>query len=162
MAEIILQFSAQDDLGSKLIRAFSHGLYSHVDAVLPDGSLLGSRNDVINGIPSGVQIRPANYAVFSAVKVVGLPTTPECAQAFYDAWRGEIGKPYDETAILGFVADRNWREDDSWFCAEGITAKLENPSRYFSFKLAAPANKITPADLLLALSATANVGEPQA
>jgi hypothetical protein len=161
VAEIVLQFSAQDDLGSKLIRAFSHGPYSHVDAVLPDGTLLGSRNDVINGIQSGVQIRPKDYAQFSAIKVVRLPTTPECTQAFYDAWRGEIGKPYDETAILGFVADRNWRDPNGWFCAEGIAAKLEKPSDYFSFSLAAPANKITPADLLLALSATANVGETQ-
>jgi hypothetical protein len=156
MPAIGLQFSAQNDFGSELIRRFSHGNYSHVDAVLDDGSLLGARNDVINGIPSGVQVRPKDYASFSAVKQINLETTPECRMWFYDFIHKEIDKPYDESAILGFAIDRDWREPDSFFCSELIALGLE-AAKYFSFALIAPANKLTPSDLLLALSAVANI-----
>lgn len=30
----------------------------------------------------------------------------------------QVGKPYDWTAILGMVFDRNWKEDNAWFCSE--------------------------------------------
>jgi hypothetical protein len=161
MSCITLQFSALDDVVSLAIRAFSHGPFSHVDAVLPNGSLLGARSDQLGSVPAGVQIRRPGYVEFSALRHVVLPTTPDCDLAFYDFLRTQIGKPYDHSAILGFALDRDWRQPDSWFCSELIAAALEK-ARYFSFCLAAPANKITPADLLLALSATANVGEPQA
>jgi hypothetical protein len=158
MSAITLQLSSMEDVGSLAIRAFSHGPYSHVDAVLPDGNLLGARSDQIGSVPPGVQIRLPGYANFSTLNHVVLPTTPECETAFYDFLRTQIGKPYDHSAILGFAFDRNWRDADSWFCSELVAAALEKAG-YFSFCLAAPANKITPADLLLALSATANVGE---
>ena len=77
-------------------------------------------------------------------------------RAFYAFLKTQIGKPYDHSAILGFALDRDWRQSDSWFCSELVAAALEKAG-YFSFCLAAPANKITPADLLLALSATAEL-----
>jgi hypothetical protein len=58
---IALQFSTEADPVSALIRAFSHGPFSHVDAVLPDGRLLGARAD------GGVQARATGYAPFSRV-----------------------------------------------------------------------------------------------
>jgi hypothetical protein len=161
MPAITIQLSALDDVGSVAIRAFSHGPYSHVDAVLPDGNLLGARSDQIGDVPAGVQVRKPGYADFSALRHVVLPTTVDCEAAFYAFLQTQTGKPYDHSAILGFALDRDWREPDSWFCSELIAAALEKAA-YFSFSLAAPANKITPADLLLALSATANVGETQA
>lgn len=30
----------------------------------------------------------------------------------------QLGKPYDWTALLGFISRRKWQEDDSWFCSE--------------------------------------------
>lgn len=154
--QINIQFSSMDDAGSALIRAFDHGLYSHVDAILPTGSLLGARTGLDGASAAGVQVRPAGYAEFSSVKHVTLPTTPECAEAFYNFMRNQIGKPYDHSAIMGFAFNRDWRTPDSWFCSELIAAALE-AAKYFSYDLAAPANKITPADLLLAVSATAPV-----
>jgi hypothetical protein len=156
MAEIRLQFSSQADLSSEVIRLFGHSPFSHVDAILSGGSLLGARDEENMGVPAGVRIRPAGYAKFAITKVVILPTTPECAAAFYAFLQSQLGKPYDETAILAFVIDRDWRNPDSWFCSEIIAAALEH-AKYFSFCLAAPNNKITPPDLLLALSARAEV-----
>lgn len=152
MAKISLQFSSINDIGSALIRAFDHGAFSHVDAIAPGGSLLGARNDALGGMPAGVQLRGPGYAAFSATKRVDLETTPECAMWFYDFLNKQIGKPYDETAILAFAVDRDWREPDSYFCSELIALALE-AAKYFSFPLCAPANKLTPADLLLVLSA---------
>ncbi len=37
----------------------------------------------------------------------------------------QVGKPYDYTAIAGFLARRDWREDDSWFCSELQAAAFE-------------------------------------
>lgn len=144
------------DAESALIRAFDHGAFSHVDAIDEASNLWGARSDVDAGIPAGVQCRPPGYAVFSVIKHVTLATTPECGAAFWAFVKSQTGKPYDASAILAFALDRDWRKADSWFCSEILAAALE-AAGYFSYTLAAPANKITPADLLLALSATAPV-----
>lgn len=145
-----------DDPESLLIRAFDHGAFSHVDAITQDGFLIGARSDVCLGVSPGVQSRPIGYAKFSVIKQVFLETTPECMLAFYAFLNQQIGKPYDKSAILAFAFDRDWRSEGSYFCSELIALALEKAS-YFSYPLSATANKITPADLLLALSATAPV-----
>ena len=143
---IRLQFSTENLLSSELIRTYDHGWCSHVDAVLPDGTLLGSR------VSGGVQIRQPGYAKFSKTELVNLPTTDPIEEQFYVFLKGQVGKPYDSSAIEAFVFDRSWRKPDSWFCSELIAAALED-SRFFPHKLSTPANRITPADLLLTLSA---------
>ena len=30
----------------------------------------------------------------------------------------QLGKPYDWTALLSFIVQRDWQEDDKWFCSE--------------------------------------------
>ncbi len=151
MTAIVLQFSAQHDVGSDLIEWFSQGIYSHVDTVLPDGRLLGARSDVVGGAPAGVQIRTPDYAPFIRKLIVPLP----CEQHRYDRYHrfleAQLGKPYDSTAILAFAFGRDWQEEDSWFCSELVAAGLCT-SLYFTYPLAAPANKITPDSLLLCCS----------
>ena len=158
MSQITIQFSSQNDLGSDAIKLFEHGgSYSHVDAILPDGSLLGARSDVCLGVPAGVQVRPSSYANFATIKSVMIPCAEAQMGLFYDFLHAQIGKPYDETAILGFVFDRDWRDTDSFFCAELIALAMER-SGIFKYALSAPANKITPTDLLLACSVLIDVG----
>ena len=149
---LTLQFSCQDDFGSTVIRFFSHGAWSHVDLVLDDGRLLGARSDVCKGVPSGVQIRPKDYTAFKARRIVSLNLTDEQYKKAMDFINSQIGKPYDSIAILAFALNRNWRDDDAWFCDELILRMLE-VCNFFSFKLCLAANKMTPDDLLLALSA---------
>lgn len=49
--------------------------------------------------------------------IVDIPVND--AKAAIDAIRAQIGKPYDWTAIYGFlVSNRNYQEDDAWFCIE--------------------------------------------
>jgi len=72
------------------------------------------------------------------------------------AWaRTQAGKPYDLSAILGIAFDRNWRDENRWFCSELVAAAFEHvdapllstrPSAYFW--------RITPRDLLLSRALT--------
>ena len=142
---IQLQFVATKDLGSELIEWFGHGQYSHVDCVMPDGRLLGARLD------GGVAVRQPDYEVFSRRTRVELPVEYLAEHQWLDWLLGQVGKPYDRTAIAGFASGRDWREQDSWFCSELASAGLEHCG-YFQFPLTVPANKITPDDLILVLS----------
>lgn len=156
MASINLQFSRLDDLGSEVIQAFDHGAYSHVDAVLGDGRLFGARDDQIGSIPKGIWPRPANYLPFTATKKVALNVPAIVSIKFYGFLNDQTGKGYDEVAILGFVFNRDWSDPDSDFCSELIDKALQI-SGFWLHRLATAANKITPTDLLLALSAVQDI-----
>lgn len=152
---ITLQFSYLPGIPSALITWFSHGAgYSHVDAVLPDGRLIGARSDK-RPVP-GVQRREPGYAPFSRVFRVSLPTVYHQDNNFWQFLNQQIGKPYDKTAIMAFAVDRDWRDPSAWFCSELIAAALEACS-WFPFALARGVNKIAPDDLLLAISARMDV-----
>lgn len=156
MGAIVMQFVGNHSVGSELIEWFDHGEYSHVDTVLPDGTLLGARDDLIDGIPSGVQIRPASYVSgYAHVLRVTIPCTEEQEAAYYASARSKIGKPYDETAIAAFIVGRNWRDPDHWFCSEDNADSLEASG--LVPPLAAPCNKIAPDDLLLVVSALTDI-----
>jgi hypothetical protein len=157
MPAIRVQFSARHDLSSVAIRAFEHGVWSHVDAVIADGTLLGARETEIGGIPSGVQIRPANYLPFSAMKIVEIDAQESVVDAFYDFLNTQIGKPYDQEAIIAFVLDRDWRGEDSWICSELVAAATEKCGA-LRYPLSVPCNKVTPDDFYLVCSVLTNLG----
>ncbi len=96
-----LQFVCGDDLSSDVIAWFSAGHFSHVDALLDDGRLLGARSDFVGGKPAGVQIRPADYSKWSRRVIFTLPATPQQEAAYLNFLYGQIGKPYDKTANMG-------------------------------------------------------------
>ncbi len=106
---IVLRFSARDALGSRLIQARTGCWASHVEIEMPDGRCLGSR------YPKGVDIYEpfADYARLERYGYAG----SEAVINFVDSQRG---KPYDRSAIFGFVLNRDWQEDDSWYCSEVI------------------------------------------
>ncbi len=151
MKKILLQFVCEKAISSQLIAWFSAGHFSHVDAVLDDGSLLGARSDRVGGRPAGVQIRPPNYINFSLRVVMAIPVSDLQNTAFYAFLHSQVGKPYDSEAILAFLFNRNWRETDSWICSELQAAGLEHAA--VTPRLYLAANKITPVSLALAASA---------
>ena len=159
---IQLQFVSEADIGSRTISWFSQGHFSHVDALLPDGHLLGSRHDwtcsspgVVRDIPPGVRIRPPSYLNFSRRIVMTVPATDAQTKAFYDFLNTQIGKPYDSLAIVGFMIGRDWREDDSWICSELQTMAGETATILPRLYIAA--NKITPVACALAYSVLGGV-----
>jgi hypothetical protein len=148
---IQLQFVCEDNIASQTIAWFSQGQFSHVDAVLPNGDLLGARSDSVGGQPPGVRIRPPGYVQFSRKAVMTLPCSDEQQKQFYAFLNDQLGKPYDSTAIWGFVVNRDWREDDSWICSELECAAGEKCK--ILPKLFVPASKVTPVCCAVAFSA---------
>jgi len=156
---ISIQFARGQGIGGKLIEWFDHGRYAHVDVVMEDGTLLGARNDSMESdgvqIPAGVRIRPRSYLDGVEKLQVYIPVPRPVSEKFYSFCLAQVGKDYDTTAIAGFVAGRDWSEPDSWFCSELVAAGLMESG--FIHKLAAPANKIAPDDLLLVVSAFVDI-----
>ena len=159
MNSVSIQFCAFKSFWGRLFPWFSQGKVGHVDIVLPSGDLLGAQHeDGLGGEPSGVRVRPADYLAScggTSVIRVSFDATPQQAQAFYDFAHAQVGKPYDTRGILAFIFGRNWRDDRAWFCSELAAAALEAAG--IVRRLSSPANKITPAGLLLVCSALADV-----
>ena len=150
-----LTFVRGDRLASGLIAWFSSGHLSHVDANLGNGQFLGAYERKVCGIPAGVQLRPVQYDTFPRRVTFSIPVVLNQRTAWLQFLHDQIGKPYDWTAIAGFVTGRNWRERDSWICSELQAAALEAAGIVPPLYLAA--NKITPVALALAVSALPGV-----
>ncbi len=127
MGIIVAQFVTEKyDPESALIRWASNGEYSHVDIVLPEGTLLGAR---ANG---GVKIRNFNYAKFTAKSVVQV-YVPDYDAAMNFAM-SQIGKPYNYGAIADMIfgRDRGYDSENqpSWFCDELLYATVSAGGRW--------------------------------
>jgi hypothetical protein len=121
---IRLQFVAGADLSSRFIAWYGNGYrgFSHVDAVLPGGFLLGARSDAIGGQPPGVRVRPPDYGPRWGEKwlrrsVIEFSST--ATQAYqWERWLGnQCGKQYDDAAIFGFILGRRWHKLHCWICS---------------------------------------------
>jgi uncharacterized protein YycO len=145
-----LQFVQGRALSSRAISWFSSGHFSHVDIVLPDGKLLGARSDAAGGV-KGVAIRNAAYEKWNKVVIFNVFGTPKQVKTAYDIALAQVGKPYDHTAILGFMMNRAWMDSDAWYCSELVMAALQQAGIIGELYLAA--NKITPVAAALAISA---------
>lgn len=142
-----LQYVRGRGLVSSAIMLFSGGLVSHVDVVLPDGSLVGARSDRIKvgerKYDSGVQIRPPSYEPWDGRVVVELRCRRSQKAAAVNWLMHQRGKPYDHVGILAFIGNRDWRDPSAWFCSELVTAMLEHAG--IIGHVFWPASKITPA-----------------
>jgi uncharacterized protein YycO len=117
MKQITLQYATTGSFVSHAVRFMTWSEWSHVDYVLPDGRLLGAQGD-------GVKIRPPDYEKFTSRCIQTFECTEEQYVIFTDFLYSQLGKPYDWTAIVGFVMRREWAADDSWFCSELIAAAI--------------------------------------
>src|SRR3990167_2824552 len=84
---------------SRMIQFSQYGFWaSHVEAVMPDGALLGAH------VEDGVQSRPSTYDTkqFTRQLFVELPADDAMTETFHKFLKEQIGKPYDKTAIAAF------------------------------------------------------------
>lgn len=151
MARVSLQFVREARLSSDLIAWFSAGTFSHVDAVMPDGSLLGAFERAVSGYRSGVQIRRPGYINLAAQVRVDIEVTQDQRDQWEAFLRAQIGKAYDWGAIEGFVTGRYSPKSGQWICSAVQTAGVEVPK--IIRQLFLEPSKITPVALLLVLSA---------
>src|SRR5215469_6178327 len=94
---------------SFLIRLMCHSPFSHVDFVLPNGSLLGASSmgkgsPCLDGNPDGVAVRPASYEEFGYRRQMILKT-PLAAQIYARALT-QLGRPFDNGALKDFISSK--------------------------------------------------------
>lgn len=145
---IKLRFSTTGSGVSRIISHFEDGFWAtHVDAVMPDGNLLGAH------AAGGVRSRSPDYDVKTVTRseFIELAASGEVEAKFFAFLTDQIGKPYDFEAVFAFVAARNWREPKAWFCSELQTAALEAAGWFSSVVVGV--NHIMPRDLFLMLTA---------
>ncbi len=148
---ITIQVSATNQIGAKVIQVGTWSWADHVDFVLPDGSLLGALALDPSGKftkdcfrKGGVQIHPMMpIAHYSRVERYNI----DAPSSVLDYALSQVGKPYDWKGIFAFVShNRDWQEDDAWFCSELVAFSFEQAG----FPLVRDvAYRITPRDLLL-------------
>lgn len=143
---------------SPWIRRVNHSPFSHVDFVLDDGSLLGASNSpnapFVRGNPCGVAVRPPDYEDFSYRRRMILKT--DRADDILSIAQTQIGKTFDNSGLIDFLSDhfpgvRDWRLDDSWFCAELAMWALDVGGLWQPFRVIWPKNRVSPTDIVLTL-----------
>lgn len=129
---------------SAAIRASTRSWCSHAE-------FYDSENQVTLGSRSigGVKIRPCSKDHYSRVEQF---TAANIGAAF--AWaKTQIGKSYDFSAIAGIAFDRDWRNEERFFCSELIALAFEKiGSPILSTQPSVGVFRITPRDLLLSRS----------
>lgn len=101
--------------GSLLIKIGTMSRWCHA-AVLLDGDWVV---DATLGAGVTLQSLSEFRKHFPVIEVIDIPL-PDAVR-FLNA---QMGKPYDWTALFGMVMQRDWQEDDSWFCSELVEATL--------------------------------------
>lgn len=129
---IQLQFVLGAGWGSRLISWWGQGYggYSHVDAILPTGDLIGARSDSIrlkNGtvIPPGVRVRPPDYEKWLKRTIVTLDATPVETERWQQFLLSKVGQGYDKSDILGLILGLPITSTGHWVCSWIQTSGLE-------------------------------------
>jgi hypothetical protein len=159
---ITLRFVTCNDPVSNTIRRGEMGFWaSHVEAVMPDGKLLGAH------AAGGVQECASDYdaGLWTQQLYVQIPCTDAEALAFETFLKSQLGKPYDMPAIeemaLGILTGEapNWPQKPSWICSALQTAAL----LMAGIIKGAPATVrlATPRDVLVAVAALVEIGTPE-
>jgi uncharacterized protein YycO len=120
---------------------------THVEAVTPEGTLIGAMSD-------GVKAREPFYDAgkFNQEMFLEVSATPEQEDIFYEYLLSQIGKPYDYGAVLSFFyPSRDWQESDHWDCAELIGTSLAMGG-FFPQEMAVKYSRVTVRDVLLLIS----------
>ena len=152
---ITIRFVNHPGIFSRLCRFAQYGFWAdHCDAVLSDGSLLGSRF-----LDGGVRVRTADYDAggFDQEARIPLKADPIQTALFHGFLLQQVGKPYDSLAILAFIAERDWQAPDAWFCDELLAAALV-AAELLPKSLALQTSRITVRDLFLLTTALAGDG----
>lgn len=135
----MILFTDTNLIGSFIIRKFTRSNWSHV-AIEHNGMVIES---VTHG---GVRMIPlAEFErKYPRLFKMHLPTTANAK--IFDKIKTQIGKKYDWTAIFAFGFNRDWQENDSWFCSELIMNGILEAG-YTVLNPSVEVSRITPEDL---------------
>lgn len=129
METVFLIFSRSYKPGSLAISAYTACKWSHVGIYDMKTQTVIESTFAHNGVQECSIDEFMSRAV--ETKIIGVKVVSRAA--VLAAARSQIGKPYDWTALIGIVLkDRNWAEDDMWFCFEvAAWALSKGGSPYF-------------------------------
>lgn len=120
---------------------------SHVEAVMPDGSIIAAL------MGEGVVRKPGDYDTTSTSQILVDVAMSAHALSLWKCYlESRIGRPYDFDAIMGIALHLNWRQRRGFICSMLQTLALRWAC-VFPVPLSEPAHEVTPRDLLLVLSA---------
>jgi uncharacterized protein YycO len=104
-------FMRTSDIWSPVIRMTTWSPWSHVATILSKDLAYESlfKTGVIRNTVAKILERATKF------EFVEYDTDNPKLMKFME---GQLGKPYDYTAVLGIAFHRDWQEDDSWFCSE--------------------------------------------
>jgi uncharacterized protein YycO len=103
-------FCTSDRVAARWIRGVTWSDWSHVGIL--DGA------EVIEAVCPTVRVAALEDVVAAHTRwsVVDIPCPDEAAAIA--AARAQVGKPYDLAGMLGLAFNRDWQEDDRWWCSE--------------------------------------------
>lgn len=145
MSTIALDFLMGPDWESREIAWFGQGPhgYSHCASVLTDGRYLDARDDVLGGVPSGIQIRNPSTETWVRKR----RAHKEVTQEVYDAWeanlRAKLGDAYATRDILGMIFDTMLHKPGTYDCSALAINALQHV-HLVPFPLIIPAHQVTP------------------
>jgi uncharacterized protein YycO len=96
--------------GATLIRAVTWSNWSHV-ALIDGDYVIEAAWPVVRRVPLVDVLKKHNH-----FQIVDLPC--DNPRGVIEAAKSQIGKPYDLTALFGFLAHRDWQDTNKWFCSE--------------------------------------------
>jgi hypothetical protein len=121
---LLIRFSADRGLFSRVMRLLTGVLYSHVDVILSKGDSAISCLDVQ---PSGVSLRMEDeipdypYEEYFYVELDDVKY-----QIYQEFCSSILFKPYDFFGALGIgLRTDKWQKNDRWYCAEAIGELLQ-------------------------------------
>jgi len=132
---------------SPLIRLWTWSKCSHCEFEFSDGMI------IVPAMEAGRVIATKNRK-YTWEHVYDVPITEEQEKIVRQWAEGELGKPYDYTALAPLNvliprAKKQWKNDDQWMCSEFCAQGLELVGfEYFSDEH----KKITPGDLMKAFT----------
>jgi hypothetical protein len=151
---MILRFVEGGGIDSRVIRYTTRCRWSHVEAM---GGNTDNPPNMTYGamLKGGVKWRFVTDPVYHhavAVETVNIAASSDQEAAFWAFLAEQEYKPYDVRAIVGFgLGERDWREEDSWFCSELQVRALE-VAGLVKLPDDIPVWRITPRDVWLLLA----------
>ena len=109
MEKLQLFFSNTRSLASYCVRFATWGEYGHVGLYRDDTII--EANSTLNKVVCR-SFEPSEYSQF-VIKEYDIPAKP-----VWDIISSQIDKPYDWSAIYGFLFRQDWQSPDKWFCSE--------------------------------------------
>ena len=151
MKTVRLLFSTTRWPLSAAIRAFTWSRWSHVALVDGDTVIEAAAVHGVRRAPLVDTIaRAADHAF------VDLPATDP--SAVIAAAAGEVGKPYDYTALVGLALRRDWQACDAWFCSELVAWAFDAAGQ--PLLRAEVVRRVTPQHLWMLLPAPSTAAAP--